>query len=77
MLDLVCPRCQSKVNELVECDNCGTIGCIRCIKKSYGKWICFKCEPHTETQEIVYSDMEKYDRDEEEKISDAFSAMFG
>jgi len=77
-MDLVCPRCQSKVNELVECDNCGTIGCIRCVKKSYGKWICFKCEiPQTETQEIVYSDTEKYDKEEEEKISDAFSAMFG
>ncbi len=78
MLDLVCPRCQSKVNELVECDNCGTIGCIRCVKKSYGKWVCFKCEtPQVETQEIVYSDTEKYDKEQEEKISDAFSAMFG
>jgi uncharacterized Zn finger protein (UPF0148 family) len=62
------------VNELIECDNCGTIGCIRCIKKSYGKWICFKCETPTE---IVYSEAEKYDKEEEEKISDAFSAMFG
>ncbi|MCX6821696.1 MAG: hypothetical protein NTW30_02850 [Candidatus Aenigmarchaeota archaeon] len=63
---------------MVECDNCGTIGCIRCVKKSYGKWICFKCEiPQTEPQEIVYSDTEKYDKEEEEKISDAFSAMFG
>jgi hypothetical protein len=62
------------VNELIECDNCGTIGCIRCVKKSYGKWICFKCEAPAE---IAYSETEKYDKKEEEKISDAFSAMFG
>ncbi len=74
-MDFVCPRCQSKVNELIECDNCGTIGCIRCIKKSYGKWVCFKCE--TPEKEIVYSETEKYDKEEEQKISDAFSAMFG
>ena len=74
-MDFVCPRCQSKVNELVECDNCGTIGCIRCIKKSYGKWVCFKCE--TPETEITYSETEKYDKEEEQKISDAFSAMFG
>jgi len=76
-MDLVCPRCQSKVNELIECDNCGTIGCIRCVKKSYGKWICFKCETIKIEPEIVYDDTEKYDKEEEKKISDAFSAMFG
>ena len=75
-MDLVCPRCQSKVNELIECDNCGSIGCIRCVKKSYGKWICFKCEiPETE---IRYDETEKYSkRDEEKNISEAFSTMFG
>jgi len=76
-MDFVCPRCQSKVTELIECENCGTIGCIRCVKKSYGKWICFKCEtPQIETPEIVYTDTEKYDKEEDKKISDAFSAMF-
>ncbi|MDI6825723.1 MAG: hypothetical protein QMD36_00815 [Candidatus Aenigmarchaeota archaeon] len=69
-MDLVCPKCGSKVNELIECDNCGSIGCIRCVRKSYGKWICFKCE----TPEKEYSEKRM---DEEERITEAFSSLFG
>ena len=68
-MEIFCPRCGSKSNELIECDNCGTIGCIRCIRKSYGRWICHKCE----VPERKYYPEET----EEKKVSDAFSAMFG
>ena len=72
-MELICPRCNSKSNELIECDACGTIGCIRCMKKSYGKWICFKCKsPEEERRD--YLELEEKD---EEEVSDAFSAMFG
>jgi len=74
-MELICPRCGSKSNELIECDSCGTIGCIRCVKKSYGKWICFKCEaPKTEEEKMDYLELEEKDKEE---VSDAFSAMFG
>jgi hypothetical protein len=68
-MDLICPRCGSKSNELMECDNCGAIGCIRCMRKSYGKWICHRCETPR-----YYLEPEK---EEEKKISDAFTSMFG
>ena len=72
-MELICPRCNSKSNELIECDSCGTIGCIRCMKKSYGKWVCFKCEaPEEERRD--YLELEEKDQEE---VSDAFSAMFG
>jgi len=71
-MQLVCPRCSSKVNELIECDNCGAIGCMRCMKKSYGKWICHKCEE----PERRYYYPERESRTEDE-VSNAFSAMFG
>lgn len=68
-MKLVCPRCNSETKELIECDNCKSIGCHRCMKKSYGKWICFKCEK------------EYYEFQIEEKkpseISDVMTSMFG
>jgi len=74
-MELVCPRCHSKSNELIECDYCGAIGCIRCIRKSYGKWICFKCEaPKYEEKRKGYFELEEKDKEE---VNDAFSAMFG
>ena len=73
-MQLFCPRCNSKSNELIECDACGTIGCIRCMRKSYGKWVCFRCEKPKHEEERDYLVLEGKD---EEKVSDAFSAMFG
>ena len=71
-MQLVCPRCASKVNELMECDSCRTIGCIRCMKKSYGKWVCHKCEEPE--KEYYYTETESKSEDE---ASNAFSSMFG
>lgn len=55
----------------MECDACGAIGCMRCIRKSYGNWICFKCE---EPERKYYSEVEER---KEEEVTNAFSAMFG
>ena len=41
---IVCPKCNNEGIELMECENCKTIGCHRCMKKSFKKWICHKCE---------------------------------
>ena len=73
-MDLICPRCGSKSDELMDCDNCGAIGCIRCMRKSYGKWICFKCEEPKYEHERDYLELENK---QEEEVSDAFSSMFG
>jgi hypothetical protein len=64
-MELICPRCGSRSNELMECDACSAIGCIRCMKKSYGKWICYKCEVPERRYPVF------------EETSNAFSAMFG
>ena len=68
-MEIVCPRCGSKSNELIECDNCGAIGCIRCVRKSYGNWICHNCEA---PERKYYSEVRKG-----KEVSNAFSAMFG
>jgi len=60
------------VDELMECDNCETIGCMRCMKKSYGKWVCHKCEEPE--RKYYYPEIKPESEDE---VSDAFSAMFG
>jgi hypothetical protein len=44
------------------------------MKKSYGKWVCHKCEEPPE-REYYYPEVEESKSDEE--VSDAFSAMFG
>lgn len=61
-MQLVCPRCGSKTNELIECEICGAIGCPRCMRKKHGKWVCYKCEKEKTT---------------EEEVSSVFSSMFG
>ena len=73
-MDLICTKCSSKSNELIECDTCGNIGCARCMKKSYGKWVCFKCEAPKYEEERNYLELEETNKEE---VADAFSAMFG
>lgn len=72
-MQLVCPRCSSRINELMECDNCGTIGCIKCMKKSYGKWVCFRCE----VPERTYYYETTSQPEKEDEATNAFAAMFG
>ncbi len=70
-MDIFCPNCKSKTNELIECEICNTIGCPKCIRKKYGKWVCHKC-PEPEYKEPDY-----YNQPGEEKVQSAFASMFG
>jgi len=75
-MDIFCPNCKSKTDELIECDNCRIVGCSKCIRNKYNKWVCHKCpEPKYEEQKSYYP--ESQEKKEEEKVSNAFSAMFG
>jgi hypothetical protein len=75
-MDIFCPTCKSKTEELIECANCGSIGCPKCIRKKYGKWVCHKCpEPEYEEKKYYYRDQE--DKKPEEEVSSAFASMFG
>jgi len=38
-----CPNCRSRVRELVACDICEKIGCIKCITRFEKKWTCREC----------------------------------
>ncbi|MCD6226783.1 MAG: hypothetical protein J7J93_03260 [Candidatus Aenigmarchaeota archaeon] len=76
-IQIKCPKCGSTTNELIECEDCGAIGCTRCMKKKYGKWVCHKCEI---SEQKYYSSDNYYSRDKESSENDvnsAFSAMFG
>lgn len=72
-MDIFCPNCKTKIDELIECDNCKTIGCPKCIRKKYGKWVCHKC-PEPEPQNYYPEIKEEKN---EEKVANAFAAMFG
>lgn len=39
-----CPNCKSLVKELVACDVCSKIGCVRCVLRVNKKWTCEKCK---------------------------------
>jgi hypothetical protein len=32
-----------QTGEMVECESCNTIGCVRCITKIGGRWLCGSC----------------------------------
>lgn len=44
MIQLRCPRCNSITKELIECDSCKVIGCIKCIAKYNKQWMCGNCK---------------------------------
>ena len=71
-MEFRCPRCNSKAIELIECEDCGSIGCTRCMKRKYGRWVCFRCE---EPKRRYYYEIKP--KRSEDKVVDAFSAMFG
>ncbi len=43
-MGLKCPNCSSEIIELMSCDSCKTIGCIRCISRSSKQWLCHNCK---------------------------------
>ena len=38
-----CPNCKSAVLELMACDRCNTVGCVRCVTRSNRQWVCKSC----------------------------------
>jgi len=75
-MDIFCPNCKSKTDELIECDTCQTIGCPKCVRKKYSKWVCHKC-PQPKYEEPKYYYPESQEEKKEEEVSNAFAAMFG
>lgn len=43
-MKLNCPNCGKLVTELLDCDSCQTIGCIRCVRRSNKQWLCHNCK---------------------------------
>lgn len=65
-MELNCPRCGIQARELVGCDVCSNIGCVRCITKYNKKWVCEKCR----SGQYVQSEQEI-------DVASAVSSMFG
>lgn len=42
-MEIKCPRCGSSSNELIECESCKKIGCVKCIIQKNKKWVCGDC----------------------------------
>ncbi|MEM5793192.1 MAG: hypothetical protein QXY45_02430 [Candidatus Aenigmatarchaeota archaeon] len=62
-MTLFCPNCKANTTELIDCENCGGIGCPKCIRKKNKKWVCHTCS------------VEK--PKENGTMADVFTSMFG
>jgi len=65
-MSMLCPHCRAKTTELVDCENCGKIGCPKCVRRKNKKWVCPDCKNY---QEPINHDSNK--------LGDVFSSMFG
>ncbi|MGC8812180.1 MAG: hypothetical protein ACP5O8_01165 [Candidatus Aenigmatarchaeota archaeon] len=54
---MICPRCSNETRELVACDRCKEIGCVRCIVKKGKEWLCDRCrkEEKQEPESVLAS----------------------
>jgi len=43
-----CPRCGASTVELIECESCKNIGCVKCITKRNRQWVCGDCKNGTQ-----------------------------
>jgi hypothetical protein len=88
MIELTCPRCGLAAPELIECESCKIIGCVRCITKQGLQWICGKCklEPGKRyvrvkttltTQRPRREEYVEIKEEEEQSAESALAAMFG
>ena len=75
-IEMKCPKCKSETKELIACENCGAIGCTRCMKKKYGRWTCHKCETPQRSYDNYYSNHSAENKNDDD-VNSAFSAMFG
>lgn len=62
-----CPSCGTFTAELIECDVCNRIGCIRCVMKRSRQWICSGCK----------GDKPYVAQTESQTAESALSSMFG
>jgi hypothetical protein len=60
-----CPSCGSAVTELVACDTCNRVGCVRCVVRSGKQWTCNECKTGIRTVET------------KAKNADGLFSMFG
>jgi len=58
--------------EMVECESCSTIGCVRCITKSGNRWLCGNCKDGKQ-----YNQYEVLKVQEEQSPESALASMFG
>lgn len=40
---LNCPSCGAESAEMIECDACKAIGCVKCVTKYNKQWVCGEC----------------------------------
>jgi len=74
-MDFKCPRCGVISTEFIECDGCHAVGCVKCIVKSGGRFVCEKCRSQYNSQyDILYGSNIK---DEGASPESALAAMFG
>lgn len=48
-MKLKCPRCKAVTVELIECESCKIIGCVKCITKRNKQWVCGNCKTGMQT----------------------------
>jgi len=73
-MEINCPRCGLQATEMVECEGCNIIGCVRCITKHNGRWMCGGCRNGTQYSAQQYGSREAKD---EQSPESALAAMFG
>ncbi|MBI4010150.1 MAG: hypothetical protein HY361_03090 [Candidatus Aenigmarchaeota archaeon] len=39
-----CPGCSNFTTEILVCDSCNALCCVRCIAKSSKQWVCNNCK---------------------------------
>ena len=83
-MDFICPRCGVKTTEMVECSNCETVGCVRCITKRSGQWLCGDCRDGRKVMKEKTEERNEYkgyvilsEEKEEQTPESALAAMFG
>ncbi len=47
-VQISCPRCGASAQELIECEGCKSIGCVKCIAKRNKQWVCGDCKDGTQ-----------------------------
>lgn len=71
-MGIYCPNCNSISTELLACDSCQIVGCVRCVTKLNKQWLCHNCKTG---KPIEDKPVEK--REELKKESSDLFSMFG